>query len=334
MTIDDWMTSERRVIWKPLSPLSRRVLGSTVVITFCTVAAAAAQQTPDLPVFRTSTAAVTVDVIVRDSKGYPVLALTRDDFEVLEDGAPQRLISFEAVAPGPAVTRPGDQPALIGKSAGAPAQSIVAIVFHRLPHQSRVMAADAVRSMVSALPQHEYAGLFVMDLTLRPLSPFTRNVRHLEGARRWRPRADRFRRPRLQHTEAGPDRLALDLSGGPRVCSDVSRGRRAPEICERRLDSHPTARWFAGRRRAESAVCPRSRRARDQASRARGAGAARASMSLPDGTRRRAKRKPATVGSPEPRVQRPESSAQSPEPRVRSPEPLPKPLLHAMASSG
>jgi hypothetical protein len=53
------MTSERRVIWKPVSPLSRRVLGSTVVITFCTVAAAAAQQTPDLPVFRTSTAAVT-----------------------------------------------------------------------------------------------------------------------------------------------------------------------------------------------------------------------------------------------------------------------------------
>ena len=53
---------------------------------------------PDRPKFGTSTAAVVVDVIVRDKKGHPVVDLTKDDFEVFENGTVQTLIDFERVA--------------------------------------------------------------------------------------------------------------------------------------------------------------------------------------------------------------------------------------------
>jgi hypothetical protein len=50
------------------------------------ITSAAAQQPADQPVFRTSTTAAVVDVIVRDRTGKPVDGLTREDFEILEDG--------------------------------------------------------------------------------------------------------------------------------------------------------------------------------------------------------------------------------------------------------
>jgi len=40
---------------------------------------------------------VTVDVVVSDAAGRPVTTLTRDDFEVYEDGKPQEIRSFEPV---------------------------------------------------------------------------------------------------------------------------------------------------------------------------------------------------------------------------------------------
>ena len=46
------------------------------------------------PVFRGNTQIVSVDVIVRDGSGAVVRGLTKDDFEVLEDGKPQEVRSF------------------------------------------------------------------------------------------------------------------------------------------------------------------------------------------------------------------------------------------------
>lgn len=49
------------------------------------------------PVFPAGTELVTVDVVVSDEAGEPVLELSREDFSVSEDGVPQEIASFEAV---------------------------------------------------------------------------------------------------------------------------------------------------------------------------------------------------------------------------------------------
>jgi VWFA-related protein len=56
----------------------------------------AAQKTP-LPTFPGQVEQVTVDVVVTDRKGIPLKGLAREDFEVLEDGVRQAVVSLEAV---------------------------------------------------------------------------------------------------------------------------------------------------------------------------------------------------------------------------------------------
>jgi hypothetical protein len=70
-----------------------RGLGAIVVaIAALSAAFLSAQQAP--PVFRSSTAIVSVDVIVRDASGNIVKGLTAADFTVLEDGKPQQIETF------------------------------------------------------------------------------------------------------------------------------------------------------------------------------------------------------------------------------------------------
>jgi VWFA-related protein len=52
---------------------------------------------PGQPTFQSQVELVTVDVAVVDKKGHSVRGLTREDFVVTENGAPQALTSFEAV---------------------------------------------------------------------------------------------------------------------------------------------------------------------------------------------------------------------------------------------
>lgn len=54
-----------------------------------------AQQPEGTVTFRATTRLVILNVTVTDSKGRPVEGLTRDDFEILEDGKPQQIAVFE-----------------------------------------------------------------------------------------------------------------------------------------------------------------------------------------------------------------------------------------------
>ncbi len=51
---------------------------------------------------------VTVDVVVTDKKGNPISGLTKDNLQVTEDGAPQTIVSFEAIEVAP---KPSEKPA-------------------------------------------------------------------------------------------------------------------------------------------------------------------------------------------------------------------------------
>jgi VWFA-related protein len=61
-------------------------------------AAAAPGALAQQPTFPSGVELITVDVVVVDGKGRPVRGLTREEFVVEEDGRPQEIASFEAVA--------------------------------------------------------------------------------------------------------------------------------------------------------------------------------------------------------------------------------------------
>jgi VWFA-related protein len=50
---------------------------------------------------------VTVDVVVANRRGEPVTGLTEQDFTLLEDGRPQKVVSFDVVRPGPSTAASG-----------------------------------------------------------------------------------------------------------------------------------------------------------------------------------------------------------------------------------
>jgi VWFA-related protein len=133
-----------------------------------------AAQQPRGPVFHTSTTAAVVDVIVRDRTGQPVPDLADVDFEILEDGVPQRIISFESHVSGAPSTGPEATAQAEGASI-APTPSLVALVFQQLPHQSRAAAVDAARATIDAMAPDEYAGVFAVELSLVTMAPFTRD---------------------------------------------------------------------------------------------------------------------------------------------------------------
>lgn len=102
--------------------MTRRLL-VTVLAVALALAGSAAPRAQDA-VFRADVDLVVVDVVVRDREGGVVRGLTMDDFEVLENGRPQQIRSFDfeeiAAAPAPLVLQPLLQvgaPAPVGPAA-------------------------------------------------------------------------------------------------------------------------------------------------------------------------------------------------------------------------
>src|SRR5690348_14134745 len=68
-----------------------------VIMTGSLLAQTSPPATTSPPTFRAGTALVQVDVVVRDGKGQFVGNLTKDDFQVFEDGKPQTIQTFSLV---------------------------------------------------------------------------------------------------------------------------------------------------------------------------------------------------------------------------------------------
>ena len=58
------------------------------------------QEPPDRPTFSSSVALVPITAVVRDAKGRIVRGLAREDFQVLENSQPRRILEFKATADG------------------------------------------------------------------------------------------------------------------------------------------------------------------------------------------------------------------------------------------
>ncbi len=148
------------------------------------------------PRFTARTDVVLVDVSVTDQKGRPVLDLTQDDFQVYEDGLPQRIVSFARHAPNPdaslsdAMTATG-LPVTTAPAGGATKDaakaatlgpSVLALAFDRLSPEGRALANRAALAFVERKQADELYGVFIVDQSLRVLTLYTTDKQRIGDA--------------------------------------------------------------------------------------------------------------------------------------------------------
>jgi VWFA-related protein len=140
--------------------------------------------------FRSSTTTIVVDVVVRDQKGQPVVGLKADDFQVSEDGVPQRVatvVHAEATnsrgsVPLPTTSAPSTTD---HKSPLAPpaqdqinrfvesGTQLTALVFDRLSPEARAAACKAALTFIESTGPDRQFAVFISDLSLEVVQSFT-----------------------------------------------------------------------------------------------------------------------------------------------------------------
>jgi Ca-activated chloride channel family protein len=129
------------------------------LLTATLVTAPVVAQQP-VPTFRSSVSLVSVNAVVKDRRGRPVRNLTRDDFQILENGATRPIVDFGFSDEGP-------------------------VTFGVLVDQSGSMKMsnnlDAAREVIRHLlawfdEGKDEVALFAFDQTLQVVQPFTSNA--------------------------------------------------------------------------------------------------------------------------------------------------------------
>ena len=174
---------------------------SRLVLLTCCICAlvplVAAKQESSAPAqpkpFAAGAAAVVVDAVVRDRKGKPVTDLRKDDFELFEDGVRQDIGdvtvmgmpggsgSGDLAAAGP--KRATSQPETATKPYAA-SPSFLAIVFDRLSVEARGAAYRGALAYLETLHENDFAAVFLADLSLTTIQPYTNDRAKLQTALR------------------------------------------------------------------------------------------------------------------------------------------------------
>ena len=136
---------------------------------------------------------VRLDVVVKDKKGRPIRDLKASDFEVLEDGVPQKLESFSFVtrqtAPAAAVEAAKDNQSDTNVSTpiSTPGKrstpTVTALVFDRLSPEARSLARKAGFAYADeGMASGGFTGVFGIDQSLRTVQPFTDDAKLVKDA--------------------------------------------------------------------------------------------------------------------------------------------------------
>jgi len=150
---------------------------------------AASQQQED--VIRVRSNEVRLDVVVKDKKGRQIRDLKPEDFEVLEDGVPQKVESFRFVtreiAPRESESKEGKSPDVSSTTASVPTQrstpSVTALVFDRLSPEARALARKAGLAYAQqGMGAGSFTGVFGIDQSLRTVQSFTDDAQLITDA--------------------------------------------------------------------------------------------------------------------------------------------------------
>lgn len=146
---------------------------------------------PPVPAISATTNEVLVDVVVRDKKGRPLRGLKPADFQIFEDGGPQKITAFREVHRGPAAEndRPGatkrqdqDQPAP-GSLDATKQIRLLSLVFDRLGIDGRRLAKEAALEVLKTdAGPNTFFAVFSIDQSLKILQKFTGDVAALRSA--------------------------------------------------------------------------------------------------------------------------------------------------------
>jgi VWFA-related protein len=137
------------------------------------------------------TAAILVDVVVRDKRGQPVMDLNAGDFEIYEDGVLQEVGALtryasdadRRAAATTTVGRPASPEFAPKSTVETAAELVVAIVFDRLAPEARVLARKAALGYVGEGPQSDARiAIFGIDLSLLTYQTYTRDGAMLRKA--------------------------------------------------------------------------------------------------------------------------------------------------------
>ena len=143
--------------------------------------AASGSNQPQTARFGTATSGVVVDVVVRDKRGRPVTNLTATDFEILEDSVRQQVVAFEPYTAADVPKTVADAAAEAGVGGGktgsprrlAEGPPIIALAWDRLNPEARAIAHKAARRLIQTKAPGELVGVFLTDMTLQILQPYT-----------------------------------------------------------------------------------------------------------------------------------------------------------------
>jgi len=144
-------------------------------------------------VIRVRSNEVRLDIVVKDKKGRPVKDLSANDFEVLEDGVSQKIVSFRLVnreGPGEANKSTASGESKVATTEGAPTTvssrttpGVIALVFDRLSPEARSLAKKAgLAYAAEGMAGGDFTGVFRIDLSLNTVQPFTDNSELVKAA--------------------------------------------------------------------------------------------------------------------------------------------------------
>jgi len=156
-----------------------------VLVLAVALAAPLAAQAPPTPAasppaFRTGTAVVLLDVVIRDKKGRPIPDIRPEEVEVYEDGAKQKVESFRWIATE-APVEGAAAPATVPDAARQ--LNLVSLVFDQLDPDGRRLAGKAATSFLEhALRPNTWVAVFQIDQRLALLQPFTNEAAKLKAA--------------------------------------------------------------------------------------------------------------------------------------------------------
>ena len=147
--------------------LAVAVLGAGLLLQAPIERRAPRENTPEsgqeFPTMRVETRLVNLPLNVVDEKGAPVGGLVKDDFEILEDGKPQKIAIFE-------------------KESGAPLSIVLAIDASESVLRNERLEKDAAKHFLrSLIREQDEVDLMEFADTVREIVPFTNQLKRVES---------------------------------------------------------------------------------------------------------------------------------------------------------